>query len=115
MPSPPSTRPSDARGRRSSAFVREDSGTATGPAGWFAPSTTDAFRRAERAGPEGGAGVGDRSGRSRQAGTGRFVAFRATFQKCDFGTSTFLIKREKFWGRLASIPDACANSHIRIL
>jgi peptide-methionine (S)-S-oxide reductase len=25
MPSPPSTRPSDARGRRSSAFVREDS------------------------------------------------------------------------------------------
>src|SRR5438034_11437434 len=32
MPSPPSTRPSDARGRRSSAFVREYSGTATGPA-----------------------------------------------------------------------------------
>jgi transposase len=30
MPSPPSTRPNDARGRRSSAFVREDSGTATG-------------------------------------------------------------------------------------
>jgi len=32
MPSRPSTRPSDAKGRRSSAFVREDSGTATGPA-----------------------------------------------------------------------------------
>jgi hypothetical protein len=26
MPSPPSTRPSDARERRSSAFIREDSG-----------------------------------------------------------------------------------------
>ena len=32
MPSPPSTRPSDARGRRSSTFVHKDSGTATGPA-----------------------------------------------------------------------------------
>src|SRR5262245_2417673 len=30
MPSPPSTRPSDARERRSSAFVREGSGTASG-------------------------------------------------------------------------------------
>jgi hypothetical protein len=26
MPSPPSTRPNDARGRRSSAFIREDTG-----------------------------------------------------------------------------------------
>src|SRR5438876_9175623 len=32
MPSPPSTRPSDARGRRSSAFVREDLGRASGSA-----------------------------------------------------------------------------------
>jgi hypothetical protein len=28
MPSPPSTRPSDARGKQSSTFVREDSGRA---------------------------------------------------------------------------------------
>src|SRR5688500_11545045 len=27
MPSPPSTRPNDARGRRSSAFIREDTGS----------------------------------------------------------------------------------------
>src|SRR5262249_47023549 len=32
MPSPPSTRPSGSTGRRSSAFVREDSGTASGSA-----------------------------------------------------------------------------------
>jgi len=32
MPSPPSTRPSDAQERRSSAFVREDSGRASGSA-----------------------------------------------------------------------------------
>src|SRR5436190_19855482 len=32
MPSPPSTRPSGSRGRRLSAFVREDSGTASGSA-----------------------------------------------------------------------------------
>src|SRR5262245_16865788 len=32
MPSPPSTPPSDARGRRSFAFAREDSGTANGSA-----------------------------------------------------------------------------------
>src|SRR4051812_9654769 len=32
MPSPPSTRPSDARGRRSSAFVRDDLGRASGSA-----------------------------------------------------------------------------------
>src|SRR4051794_10831567 len=32
MPSRPLTRPSDARGRRSSAFVHKDPGTATGPA-----------------------------------------------------------------------------------
>src|ERR1041384_4958068 len=31
MPSPPSTRPSDARERRLSASAREDSGTMTGP------------------------------------------------------------------------------------
>src|SRR5437879_1946050 len=31
MPSPPSTRPSDARERRSSAFIREDSGIAQRP------------------------------------------------------------------------------------
>src|ERR1051325_8083369 len=30
MPSPPSTRPNDARGRRSSAFIREDTGKASG-------------------------------------------------------------------------------------
>jgi hypothetical protein len=49
MPSPPSTRPSDATGRRSSAFVHKDTETAA------APSTTTSRARVEGA-TDGGAG-----------------------------------------------------------